>query len=720
MTFKSGNSEVLRLLGEHAGVGLWDCVIVDGDPAGPGSFWSWSSEYRRLMGVTAEEMPDGVQPRIHRFHPDDAEGAIIAFRKAVADSAPISHYDIKFRMLHGNGTYRWFRAIGNVTHDAAGIATRLCGALVDIHDGETAATELQRHADREVERLSHAHAASQERFRQIAATSPDAIVCTDKNGVITFWNDAATRGLGFTAKEMIARNILILVPPGMKGASHHIRRQLMESGKVHELDALHRDGRRISIDISMSTWLEDGKPCFGFIGRDASERKAKEALLADLARRDALTDLPNRAVLDHRIEARLAEGSPFCVLMIDLDGFKEVNDTFGHEAGDAALKTAAERMAACLKDGDLLARFGGDEFGLVLADGDERRAASIAGTVIRTVSRPMEIETLQVAIGASVGIAVAPTDGRHAAALLSAADVALYASKKSGRGCFHRFTPLLRQAAVTSDSTQGQLRRAVRNGEFELFYQPQYHIRDRQMIGAEALLRWRHPQDGLVAPSSFLPSLERSIFVSSVGDFILDEACRQAAEWCRLAPGFRMAVNLFAAQLRDQDFPARVGSMLAQHGLPAAALELELPETLRVHMTAEMCDVLAELSAMGVGIALDDFGTGHASLSHLQHIPLTRLKIDLTFVQGMAGSTAHAAAVEAILLIGRRLGVSVVAEGIETREQEEQLLTEGCTIGQGYLFGRPIPALDFAARFLTKRTAACQKREQPFLVLADA
>ncbi|WP_062218673.1 putative bifunctional diguanylate cyclase/phosphodiesterase [Aureimonas sp. D3] len=701
MTFKSGNPEVFRLLGEHAGVGLWDCLVVDGDPLGPDSFWSWSSEYRRLTGVTMDEMPDGVRPRGHRYHPDDAEAATAAFLNAVADSGTISRYDINFRMLHGDGAYRWFRAIGNVTHDAAGIATRICGVLIDVHESETAA-ELQRHANREVERLAQAHAASQERFRQIAATSPDAIVCTDKNGIITFWNDAATRGIGFTAREMIARNILTLVPPDMRSASHHLRRQLMESGKVHELDALHRDGRRISIDISLSTWFEDGEPCFGFIGRDASERKAKEALLADLARRDPLTELPNRAALDYWIEARLAEGSPFCVLMVDLDGFKEVNDTFGHEAGDAALKIAAERMAACLRDGDLLARFGGDEFGIVLTDGDESRAASVAGAVIRTVSLPMEIETMQVAIGASVGIAVAPRDGRHAAALLSAADVALYASKKGGRGCFHRFTPQLRQRAVFNDAIQCQLRRAVSNGEFELFYQPQYHICDHRMIGAEALLRWRHPREGLIAPDSFLPSLERSVFVSHVGDIVLEKACRQAANWRGLAPDFRMAVNLFAVQLRDRTFPGRVSAILAWHGLPAAALELELPETLRLHMTADMTAVLSELTEMGVGIALDDFGTGHASLSHLQHIPLTRLKIDRSFVQGMMSSTVDAAAVEAILLIGRRLGASVVAEGIETQEQEEQLLMDGCSVGQGYLFGRPMPASDFAARFLSQ------------------
>ncbi|GGE22737.1 bifunctional diguanylate cyclase/phosphodiesterase [Aureimonas endophytica] len=701
MTFKTGSPDVLKLLSRHAGVGLFDAFIVDGDPFHPDSRWAYSAEYRRLVGHDTEAgFPDLYQSWRDRLHADDVDAMLKELGRLFTDTAPVTHYDVKFRLRHADGSYRWFRGIGGVVHDALGMPTRMCGSLIDIQEGEAAAAEIRRDATSEMERLAHAHEASRNRFLQIAAAAPDGICCTDEAGIVTFWNDAAERLHGIPRAEILGRPVDRVTTREIQAKGDFLTRAMAAVGGMREYELLDREGRLLPVELSTSSWLEGGRPCFGFITRDARERKAREARLAELARTDPLTGLPNRPALTRHIAA-IEDTGPFAVLMIDLDGFKEINDALGHESGDAVLKVVSARMLATVVPDDVLARFGGDEFALVVAGENALgRCAALAEALIAAISRPIPLDEAEVLVGASIGIATAPDHGTEATELLSSADSALYAAKREGRGRFRYFAPELRQAAIDLGNTRRQLRAAVERGEFELFYQPQYRLADRRLIGAEALLRWRHPEKGLMAPAGFLPVLEKSPLSMAVGDWILWEACRQAAEWRRRMPDFRIAANLFASQLRDPALPEKVARALAAHDLPAEALELELPETVQLSADAGLKARLADLKTRGLGIAFDDYGTGYASFASLRDFPLTRLKIDRSFVQGMIVSGLDAAVVEAILLLGRRLGVSVIAEGVETMEQELRLGDGGCLEGQGYLFGRPAAAGDFAERFL--------------------
>ena len=557
----------------------------------------------------------------------------------------------------------------------------------------------------EVRRLQIAGQVSQARFKNIAATSPDGIICADAAGHITFWNAAAERLFGHPAEVAIGSDLDFIVPQRMrKGHDGGLRRMAGGGpprlvGRLVELMALRADGAEFPVELSLSMWQEASGTSFGAILRDISERRLREEQLFRLAHHDPLTELPNRTVLRRRIEQLAGGTEPAALLVVDLDGFKTVNDDFGHAAGDAVLRQVAKRLLGCVRSTDTAARLGGDEFALLLHGiGEYARAGEIAETVIRAVSQPIAIEADEVSVGASVGIAVHPGDGSTTDELLSSADLALYQAKNEGRFCHRAFTPFLRRRVDRARAYDTELRRGCDRGEFEVFYQPQIRLADGALVGAEALLRWRHPRDGLLAPSAFMEGLEGRPISAEIGQWVLRTACAQAAEWRRAgAAAFRIGVNLFGSQFRSGDLVERVQEALAFSELPAEALELEVTETIILRHDETMLTPLRRLRSAGVQIAFDDYGTGYASLSMLKRFPITRLKVDKSFVQGMCEAPDDAAIVRAILYLGRSLGFSVIAEGVETEEQAERLRRKGCEEVQGYLFGRPMPATDFAA-----------------------
>ncbi len=559
----------------------------------------------------------------------------------------------------------------------------------------------------ELRRVEAARRATQSRFEHIADTSSDAIICADAHGRVSFWSAAAERLFGHTVAEALGQPIAILVPERMHGGHEGDLCRIARGaatrllGRTIELIGWHKDGREFPVELSLCTWTENGHAAFGAIARDVSQRRMVEERLFRLAHLDALTELPNRAVLRGRVEAAIMEDRPAAVLMLDLDGFKEVNDAHGHAVGDAVLRLAASRLRTCVDTMGVAARFGGDEFAVVLPGvGDPLTAISKGQAMIDALSEPYRVEEIVLRLGASVGVALSPAHGVREDELLACADAALYRAKIDGRGRACLFTPGLREVAQRERACRDGLRRAIEQGEFVLHYQPQVSLSDGALMGAEALIRWRHPELGLLMPAAFLEVLDNGPDAARVGDWVLRTACAQAQAWRHgsVRP-FRIGVNLCAAQFQGGGLVERVAAALAETGLPAHALELEITETIILRHDPEVVAALQALRAMDVGIAFDDYGTGYASLSLLKRFPLTRLKIDRGFVNGLCEDRHDAAIVRAVIDLSRSFGLEVIAEGVETEEQRRRLLAKGCQEAQGYLFGRPMPPAEFAARF---------------------
>ncbi|WP_297368394.1 bifunctional diguanylate cyclase/phosphodiesterase [Acidocella sp.] len=432
-----------------------------------------------------------------------------------------------------------------------------------------------------------------------------------------------------------------------------------------------------------------------------AERDAQEARLYQLTQQDTLTQLLNRDALRARLTEALRAHRPVALLLIDLDGFKFINDTLGHGAGDEVLIALAGRIRASAREHDDAARLGGDEFALLLAGvSTAAQARSAAERLIDELSQPVLIDGQTVNAGASIGIALGPLHGGEAEQLYAHADLALYQAKAEGRHCARVFSTELRDMAQGRVRRDEELRQALEEGEFEIFYQPLVRLADGALTGAEALLRWRHPRHGLLTPAKFLDALEEGMLGARVGAWVIEAACAQAVRWrATLNPDFRMAVNLFGAQFRSGTLAAWVEAALAKTALPPAALEIEITETIILRHEDDVAGPLKALRARGVGVAFDDYGTGFASLSMLTRYPVSRLKIDRSFTQLMCDNAAEAAIVRAVIRLAGELGLEVTAEGIETETQARRLAAKGCAEGQGFYFGRPMSAAAFERAF---------------------
>jgi diguanylate cyclase (GGDEF)-like protein/PAS domain S-box-containing protein len=554
-----------------------------------------------------------------------------------------------------------------------------------------------------------------EESRRLFETSLDLILVTDPKGNFVRVSPSSLAILGYKPDEMIGRSGAEFILPDDLDATRR-EMKLGRSGqhkRNFETRYIHKNGHVVPL-VWSGVWCEPEQRYF-FFGRDMSERKAAEEQLRRLALYDQLTDLPNRTSLREDFKELFEEraGASFrsvSIAMLDLDGFKDVNDTLGHSVGDRLLQEVGRRLEAT-SDEIRVYRLGGDEFVLVQRDcGNPLVATEVVGSILKRLADPFEIDGHQLFIAASAGIAISPIHGSNGDDLLANADLALYDAKASGTRTYRLYEPSLRARANTRRQLDSELRRACANQEFVLYYQPQVRSSDGAVTGAEALLRWNHPEKGVLAPGVFIDALGESAVALEAGRWILMEACRTAASWrAKGLSDIRIGVNLFPAQFRNGTLLQDVEHALSESGLPPEALELEITENIALGREDGTLSPLKALRATGIGIAFDDFGTGYASLSYLTRYPLTRIKIDRSFVQkiNLHSASEDTAIVRSIIVMGRNLGLEVIAEGVETTAQAEFLRSEGCHEMQGFLFSKPLP------REIFEKFLMSSSREKP-------
>jgi diguanylate cyclase (GGDEF)-like protein/PAS domain S-box-containing protein len=537
----------------------------------------------------------------------------------------------------------------------------------------------------------------------IVQSSDDAIVSLTVDGVIESWNPGAERLYGHTAGEAIGRPISIVEPRGRPGETPAMLALVRRGQPVEGLETLRvrRDGSQVHVSLSVSPIVDVTGEVIGVaeIGRDITARKQVDRRVAYLAYHDDLTGLPNRLMFAEHVDLALARaqrhGREVAVLYVDLDDFKHVNDTYGHEAGDQLLRQVARRLERATRSTDLVARHGGDEFLVLAADlpvdgspSPREIAHTIADHVAQALSAPAAIDGTTMAAGGSVGIAIYPEDAGSRDELLRRADAAMYRSKELAR----------RSPAAAATGNGGaqvpltaRMQLALERGEFVLHYQPILRLEDMRMVGVEALIRWNHPEDGMLAPAAFIPVAERTDLITAISDWVVDEVCRVSRPWVTGEMSIQAAVNIPLARW-SHDAADRLLRTIHGSGLEPGQIVVEVSESSAMVEPDRTQAILHDLHRMGVKLAIDDFGTGRSSLSRLTELPVSTLKIDRAFVRDIPTS-AHANAIATtIIQLARNIGAAALAEGIETSEQCEFLKREGCTLGQGFLFSPAVPA----------------------------
>ncbi|MCK6425505.1 MAG: EAL domain-containing protein [Burkholderiaceae bacterium] len=649
-----------------------------------GEAMSWSGEMRRLLGLDAA-VPASADRFFAAVHPEERAEVAAALTDALRAGRSC---DLEFRLGRAGGPVTWVQLRASTLLDAQGRPQRGVGTLQDITARRQAEEEMRLAAS-------------------VFDNSLNAILIADAQGRIRKVNRAFTEITGYPAEEAIGQTTRLL-----KSGEHDpaFYASLWETLTTHsrwegELCNRRKDGQLITVWESIAVVRDPEGAVDFYIGifSDISAQKAAAERIHQLAYYDVLTGLPNRALLLDRCQHALAragrEGERLAVLFLDLDRFKHINDSLGHPVGDALLQAVAARLTQVLRGSDTVARLGGDEFVVLLEDIDSpANAQLVARRIVEAFQTPFQIGDLSLSVGTTVGVSLFPDHGRDVTSLFKFADLALYQGKEAGRGDFRVFESRLDEAANQRMRLERDLREALQRDELQLHYQPLLVLADGRLAGAEALLRWTHPELGPISPAQFIPVAEDSGLILPIGAWVLMQACRQARQWLDQGlPLGVMAVNLAALQIQRDDLVDNVAQALAASGLPAQHLELEISESYILRHAERDLRQLARLRELGVSLALDDFGTGQTSLGHLRRLPVDRLKIDRAFMADIHRDPAGATVTRAIIGLGHGLGLTVVAEGVETAAQEAVLREQGCDLVQGFRYSRPLPAQDFEA-----------------------
>ncbi len=549
----------------------------------------------------------------------------------------------------------------------------------------------------------------EDRLRQSATvfeSTIEGVVITDVEGCIVDVNRAFSDITGYPREQAIGENPSLL-RSGRHGPEFYqaMWASILSAGYwTGEIWNRCKDGRVIPEWLTISSVYDEEGLLTHYVGvfSDISQQKRTEEKLEYLAHHDPLTTLPNRllfnARLHHALEHAERNRLTLAVIFLDLDRFKNINDSLGHPAGDLLLQQVADRLRHCVRTEDTVARIGGDEFTILLEGlGEPANAATVANKILLGFSEPFELEGRDQFVTASIGISVYPRDGRDNARLLRNADTAMYLVKEQGRNSYAFYAEQLTAQARERVMLENELHKALERNQLFLHYQPQVLLQTGEMIGAEALLRWRHPELGMIAPGRFIPIAEESGLIIDIGAWVLRKACLQAKQW--LDEGLqleRIAVNIAGPQIQRGDLLGTTQQALELSGLPPQLLELEVTEGFIMREADHAIHLLGQMKALGVNLAIDDFGTGYSSLTYLKRLPIDILKIDQSFVRDIPQDANDMAIAKAVIAMGKSLGLQVIAEGVETEQQQRFLIQEGCSLGQGYLFSRPVPAKDLS------------------------
>jgi diguanylate cyclase (GGDEF)-like protein/PAS domain S-box-containing protein len=558
---------------------------------------------------------------------------------------------------------------------------------------------------------SRLHAMEQIRLlSQAVEQSPNGIVILNRQGLIEYVNTAFSAMCGFADRDVVGESFYHLLTQNSPSQRTQQMRRAFEIGGSWrgEVHTRRQDGSTIWLYLTLSPMRqhENDAEQFLIMLEDITMRKEYEQKLMRQASYDELTKLPNRLLAFDRISVALADSrrnhTRAALFFVDLDNFKNVNDTLGHFAGDALLIEAASRLQQCLRESTTLARFGGDEFLIVMPELESPQNAHIvAQRVLKALQAPFNIQGRELFVTASIGITLYPDDGENTQVLLQNADAAMYRSKDMGRNSYSFFTPEMNQQVSQRLGIETELRRAIANHEFHLVYQPVVTREDNRVVAVEALIRWQNKALGFVAPDKFIPIAEETGLIVPIGEWVLREAMRQVAHWnSRWAAGLRLAVNVSARQFQGEGMLPLLQKILQQTGLAATQLELEITERLVLSESGTSKEQLRDIHKLGIRLSVDDFGTGYSALSYLKRFPFEVLKIDRSFVRDITTDKDDASLAKAIIAMAHELGMRVIAEGVETDEQKGFLEQHNCDMMQGYLFGKPLKPEDFETQFL--------------------
>jgi diguanylate cyclase (GGDEF)-like protein/PAS domain S-box-containing protein len=662
-------------------------IIIVVDDAGMAQYVS--PAFERILGIAPAELE--ARPAFDLLHTDD-----LARMRSEADDAlhmTSDAWQTDLRLQHADGSWRWFEATVTDHRDDPDVL----GVVANLHD-----ISARRQA---AEALREAH----ERFQAAFENAPIGMAMKDLEGRILRANPAYGRIVGHSADDLVTMNVHELTHIDDRDASRDEMRRVVsgvsDSYRI-EKRYYHAEGHDIWVSVSVSCVRDRNRDPLYLIGQieDITERRALRERLAHAAIHDPLTGLPNRVLFLDRLDRALSRAvrhhRRVAVIFLDLDRFKLVNDSMGHDTGDRLLEAVADRLKLALRPSDTVARFGGDEF-VVLCDevDDQAGAVEVAERLRAMLAQPIVLADGEIFVTASLGIALSGTGHDSAAVLLRDADAAMYTAKEAGPGQIQIHQPHNEATSIRRLRTSNELHRALERGELELHYQPFVDLHTETMVGLEALVRWRHPARGLLLPTEFIFLAEDSGLIVPLGRWVLEEACRQGASWIERRAGagaddarLNISVNVSARQMADGGFPATVEGALTDSGLDPDKLWLEITESTLMGYGESTTALLGSLRDLGVHLEIDDFGTGYSSLSYLKQFPVDALKVDRSFVDEIEHNSGDLAIIRAIIALGETLGLSVIAEGVERPTQASELRALGCFLAQGFLYGTPQPA----------------------------